>query len=49
MTIKEAKKLAKLYPLEMCKCGTVTLGGSDVVIKNGETTFPEHNCQTMSN
>ena len=47
ITIKEAKELAKLYPLEMCKCGVVMLGGSDVVINNEKTTFPQHSCQTM--
>ena len=42
MTTEQAQELAELYPLVECKCGAVTLGGSDVVTIDGKTTFPEH-------
>jgi hypothetical protein len=42
MTLEKAQLLAELYPLAKCECGAVTLGGSDVVIDNGEAKFPQH-------
>jgi hypothetical protein len=46
MTQEQAQELAELYPLAKCECGAVTLGGSDVVIVEGKTTFPEHTHDT---
>jgi hypothetical protein len=46
MTLEKARELAELYPLAQCECGEITLGGSDVVIADGETTFPEHTHET---
>jgi len=42
--LREALELAEAHPLELCECGTVTLGGCDVVIQQDTTKFPEHNC-----
>lgn len=44
ITSTEARELANAYPLALCQCGTVTLGGCDVVIQQDTTTFPEHDC-----
>ena len=42
----EARELAELYPLAKCECGAITLGGSDVLMVDGETVFPEHKHET---
>jgi hypothetical protein len=43
---QEAELLARLYPLKQCECGTITLGDSEVVIRQGEPVrFPRHECK----
>jgi hypothetical protein len=42
--LAEDARLAKLYPMALCECGEVTLGGDDVSFPNGKTTFTPHKC-----
>lgn len=44
ITSEEARELANAYPLALCECGTVTLGGCDVLIQQDTVIFPEHDC-----
>jgi hypothetical protein len=40
--LAEADQLAELYPMAICECGEVTLGGDNVSFPDGKTTFTPH-------
>tara|TARA_R110000868_G_scaffold64738_1_gene194352 strand:- start:582 stop:749 length:168 start_codon:yes stop_codon:yes gene_type:complete len=40
--LEENDWLAKKFPMAICECGEVTLGGDDVTFPEGKATFTPH-------
>ena len=39
---REHEELARKYPMAICECGEVTLGGDEVSFPGGKVTFTPH-------